>query len=725
MTGEFEPKYVLVRKSEMAGNGSAPSDSDNQARSRVSEVLTALRKRRLLILITAGLFIFAALIVTVLTTPIYEAEATIVINREEESNVVDGSGTTPVFVGDSQYIATQIGLMESRSLSERVARRVDLIGQPGYGNSVESAAAGVRARMDVIPPVEGRLVDIRYQSENPELAAQAANAIAQEFITSNIERQFSDTSYARDFLEERIAATKDRLESAERQLANYARAAGIINLATGEDAGSASSTVANSAAANELRSLSEALSEAETEAATLGAIAAQARNGPVGATVADPTIQSLRQQRARLEAEYQDRLSVFKPDYPPMQQLQTQIDQIDRSIQRESNAVSAAAQNDYRAAEARAAELRNKVEGLKSELLTLNDRAIQYGILKREVDTTQVVYDSLLQRYKEITVENGIGSNQISIIDRAEVPGSPVKPNPILNLMAALILGLGVGVLTALILEFLDDVIRQPSDIIEKLRLNLIGVVPAAKSAENIEGQIAVASSELAEAYASARTSVLFAAQKQDLRSFLLTSTRANEGKSTSAMALASQFARAGFRTLLIDSDMRKPSRFTEEGNPGLSDLLIGNRTMEQVTEPAHTENLSIIGSGEQPANPAELLTSNAMREVMQKARENYEYVIIDSPPVMGLADAPLLASMADGVVFVIESEGARTGIVRGALERLRLAGANVMGGLLTKQRLDQSDYGYGYGYSYSYGETRREPKGGLAGFIHRLQGGN
>jgi capsular exopolysaccharide synthesis family protein len=414
-----------------------------------------------------------------------------------------------------------------------------------------------------------------------------------------------------------------------------------------------------------------------------------------------------RSQLAALQAEFQEKSSVFQPDYPDMVRLRSRIQSVEQAIQNETAAVrssqTTSLQADYQAIVAEERALAAQVVQLRRAALDLRGRSIQYNILQRDVDTNSALYDALLQRYKEIGVAGGIGTSHASIVDRGQVPGSPYKPNLMINLLIGLALGLFSGVGVALLLEFLNDTIKSPDDVREKLQLAFLGGIPAAKGVKVVD-ELRDAGAGVSEAYFSAMTSLQFTTEAGAPKVLVVTSTRAAEGKSTTAWALATSFARVGRSVLLIDADMRKPAFVTgAEKKDGLATLLTNRDLLKEHIVKPEAEGVWLLPCGPLPPNPAELLSSTRFEALLAEAVAQFDMVVIDSPPILGLADTPLLASRAAGTLMVIEAGKTRTRAASEALGRLRQSGATVVGAVLTRYKHDTAGYGYGYeAYRYS-----------------------
>jgi capsular exopolysaccharide synthesis family protein len=318
------------------------------------------------------------------------------------------------------------------------------------------------------------------------------------------------------------------------------------------------------------------------------------------------------------------------------------------------------------------------------------------------VDTNRALYDALLQRYKEIGVGAGVGTTTVSIVDRAEPPGGPYKPNLMLNLLIGLALGLAAGLGAALALEFLNDTIKTPDDVREKLRLPSLGIIPKKKGSDALAEELKDQSSAISEAYFSLRTSLQFTTDSGAPKSLLITSTRAAEGKSSTTLALAQNFARLGNKVLLIDGDLRKPAFVTGvEPDEGLSKLLTNAEPLDKHILQTQFEKLWLLPCGPLPPNPAELLASPRLKAILAEALTRFDMVIVDGPPVLGLADGPLLSGVCRATLLVVESGKTRTKAALDAITRLKASGGHIVGAVLTKFRAQAHGYGYGYGYGY------------------------
>ncbi|HWQ88266.1 polysaccharide biosynthesis tyrosine autokinase [Brevundimonas sp.] len=689
----------------------------------------ALKHRILILGCFFGMLALGAAL-TLLMTPIYTAKATLQIDREA-ARVFSSEEVSPPesMIAGEEFFQTQYGLLRSRSLAERVVENLGLASSnaaleaigaepptaAGSGASQASqrraaALKVVQASLSVAPVRGSRLVSVGYDNPDPVVAARIANGFAENFIQANLDRKFESSSYAREFLEERIAQTKDRLESAERQLVAYAANQQIINISE-PGSGEANVGATQSLTSNNLVAINGALAKAREERVAAEERWRSARSSALMTlpeVLQNPTIQRLMEQKAVLDAAYQQKLSIYRPDYPEMVQLKAQSDEADGQIQAIAGNIRRSIQSEYEIAARQERSLAGQVAALTDDVLDLRDRSIQYNILQRELDTTRTLYEGLLQRYKEVSVTGGVAANNISIVDRAAPPEAPSKPNLLLNILVAALLGIGLGAAGALVLEALDETLATPDDAESKLGVPVLGVVPLLEKGQTTAAALADLRSGFSEAYYSLRTALQFSTPDGAPSSLLITSARPAEGKSTTAYAIALNLARVGRRVLLVDGDLRNPSMHRVvgvENEWGMSNLLSGSADLAAVVRPTNAENLFFIPCGPLPPNPAELWGGDRLRQILAEARATYDHVVIDGPPVLGFADSPLLAAAVGGVVFVIESRGTRRGQARGALGRLRVGQAHLLGLVLSKFSAKSTSYGgYDYAYDYKYG---------------------
>ncbi|HEU5068305.1 MAG TPA: polysaccharide biosynthesis tyrosine autokinase [Sphingomicrobium sp.] len=694
----------------------------------VLQYLNILQRRKWVIISVIGLAVMAALVATLLATPKYTAKTRIEISREQK-NVTNVEGVESEQVGrDLEFYQTQYSLLEAESLADRVVRRLRLANttdfwqahgvDPDKGNMLGGGKVSTTAERDQlrhtavkllldhvdISPIRGSaLVDVGYTSNSPEMSAKIANAWVEEFVAQNIARKFDSTAQARQFLEKRLNDLRTKLEQSERDLVNYAARKNIVTLSTapGSDGRAGQDRTLT---ADTLEALNRALVAATAERVEAQSKVAGSATSP--ASLNNPALAALRERRAQVASEYAKMMAQFEPGYPEARALQQQVRELERDIAREEARVRNAATQDYTAAAAREQDLRRRVAELTSRLNGQRRDSIQYNIYQREVDTNRELYDGLLQRYKEIGVA-GVSANNIAIIDPATPPNRPSSPNLFLNLALGGIVGFGIALLLVFLMEQADEGLRDPTRVQELLGIALLGSVPRVDEEVQITDELKDPKSLLSEAYLSVRSSLAFSTDHGVPRSVMIVSTQPAEGKSTSSLALASVLGRVGKRVVLVDADLRSPSLHKAlqlKNEAGLSNFLAGDSDIQSKIQ--HSDaRIDFLSAGPQPPSAAELLSSDRMLQLVRLLEDYYDHVIIDSPPILGLADAPLLSKTVEAVIFVVQAGEVAVRGLRSALTRLRDVNAPVIGVILTKFEDRFSQYGYGYGFRYRYGE--------------------
>jgi polysaccharide biosynthesis transport protein len=682
----------------------------------VAAVLRALREHAKLIAAATVAGVLLAILATLMTTPMYRADVTLEVNAPKVEILADDQRRNVDSAPTYELVATQVGLLASRSLAERVAQDLNLASNPDVIDQSGDPASRLRAATNVVAgglrveePKDANLIRFHYVSPSPELAATVANGIADGFIESSLQRRYDASNYARNFLQQQIAKARGDLEKSERALVAYAQAQGIINTATGGTSGAGSGTPsdANSLQGESLIALNKALAEATARRVLAEGNYRQARLAGGGSEATGST-SGLRASRAALEAEYQEKLTLMKPDHPDMVALKSRIGELDRQINAEQSRVAGGQATsllaEYRAALAAENALQARVNQLRGSVLDLRGRSIQYTILQREVDTNRSLYDALLQSFKEVGVTGGVGQSPVSIVDRAEIPGGPYKPNLMFNLLIGLLLGLLSGIALALALEFINDVIKSREDVRSKLGQACLGVVPKRRTKGSVVEDLQDQGSAISEAYSAIIAALRFSTESGAPKAVLVTSSMAAEGKSSTAFAIAQNYARRGESVLLIDSDLRRPVFKAHSNRQGLTKLLTNDEPLQAHLFDTQYDNLWLLPCGPTPPNPADLLSTPRFATILRQASAQFDRIVIDGPPVLGLADAPLLAATVENVVLVIEAGRTRTRSAREAIERLKTAGAHILGVALTKSTEEASHYGYRL---YNYGNSQ------------------
>ena len=737
---------------------SASENEDDGIDLRV--VLRIVLKYKWMLLAFALVSGLIAAVQSLRSTPMYRTAATVQIEKAAQRVVAFGADVDAEqqVWDDGSQLRTQIELLKSRAIAERVIDEMGLNRRRGSGELPEpgagavpdelesaqpaqkpsgfldrilanyrqistpavkneqfldrnSAVSAFRGSVLIDPVKETRLVNIEVTNSDPQLAARIANSMAKTFMAVNLERRLESSTYARRFLEDQIKATKTKLEDSERLINDYSKRNQI--LALGDKSEVASQNFA---------ALSSSLSRAEEERIRAESLYNEvARNPESAPQVQDnKTVQTLKEQRAKLEAEYTQNLSTLKPEFPRMVQMKSQIEDLNARIKSEVTIVVGSVRAQFEAARQQELQLRDRVGQSRAAVESVQDRSVDLNLLKRELDTNRQVYDSLLQRLKEVSVTSGLTSNNISIVDEARPPLFPFSPQPGRYALIGMGLGLLLGLALAFMREMLDDSVKHPDEIEPSYGLPVLGLIPLVKKSGR-SGRVAALvhddpRSPFAEAYRSMRTALQFSTTEGAPKLMMVTSCGKAEGKTTTAIALAINFAQLGKHVLLIDADMRNPSvhkTMMLPNDSGLSNFLAGEPGAGTLIQNANIANLAVLTAGPTPPDPVELLMGPKFQMLLEKAQElGYTQVIIDSPPLLGIADAVVLGNQIPHVVFTIKAGSTRKSAIKDALRRLRHGGISPMGVVLTHVS-DRHGNDYGYGSYYGYG-TDQPPRGGV-----------
>ena len=577
---------------------------------------------------------------------------------------------------------------------------------------IEGLISAFLSRVKVSPNRTSRLVHVTFESYDPELAARAVNTLADKFISWLMDRRLDATKAAREFLRRQLDEAKANLERAEEELNKFSKIAGIVSLDSKLNI-----------EYKELAEMNNALAGAEAERVAKEALFSQVKEGDYNSlpqVLDSEIIQNLKEEQAKLQSEYNNMALILKPKYPRMKRLAAQIAEIDARILKETNRVADSIKKDYEAALKKEELLRKQSQQKKNAVGDLNERATQYNILKREVDTNKSIYQSLLQRLKETEVTSGIKASNVQVVDYASTPLSPYKPNVRFNLLIAIAMGLMGGVFLAFLLEYFDNTIKTPDEIRDRLFLPVLGAVPRAYEANGREIEKAMVSnpkSPIAESFRTIRVSLSLSFPEHPPRSVLITSSQPLEGKTTVSSNLAISLVQAGSKVLIMDADLRKPRLhkifLNGDGSTyGLSTYLTRAVEIKELIKPTEVKGLDILPSGAIPPNPVELLSSTKMKELLGELAGKYDYIIVDSPPAVGVADALALSTMVDGVIIVASTGITQKEALRHLKRQLTGLRAQILGVILNRLEAGKRGYGYSYYYYYShydYGEEGHE----------------
>jgi capsular exopolysaccharide synthesis family protein len=686
-------------------------------------------------------------------TPIYDAVGSIAINKPDPilANIQNGNNNVD-YSDPTTDLDTEVRILKSDLLALQVISQLNLDKLPEFGGNGIKSSSSLELTTDALQPDSARasallgafkgnlrvllepntrIIDIHYRSPNKELAARVVNAVANTYIEQNFKTRFESTMQASDWLSRQLVDLQMKVETSQEKLVKYQKEHQILgiddkqNITTEKlDELNRELTAAESARM-EKESVYRLAESGDTDSAA--SIAAGMANGEGKSFVATSALlDKLQAQKADLKIQAAQLNTQFGPAYPKIAQLNNQLQEIDIQIQSEMKKATSRLRGDYLAALQREQMLNAALEQQKQQENKMNESAIEYSFLKRDFETNRTLYEGLLQKLKEAGVTAGLRSNNIREVDIARTPGSPAEPNIPRNLGFAFVLGLTSGVGLAFLLEGIDNTVRTPEQAQAISGLASLGMIPmgSRNSAEtgSKRGLIVAGAkepvelvtqsrpqSQMAESYRALRTSLLLTTLGAPPKTILITSALPREGKTTTSINTAVVLAQKGTRVLLIDADLRRPSIHKALGlgpRVGLSNVLTGGATLQQATVRSSVlPNLYILPAGTPPPNPAELMASAQMVDLLAELREQYDHVIVDTPPTLSVTDAVVLSTRVDAVVLVIRSAQTTKPALRRSRDILAQVNARVAGVLLNAVDLDSADYYYYYEYQGKYGQ--------------------
>jgi succinoglycan biosynthesis transport protein ExoP len=720
------------------------------------EYLRVLIKRKWVVVTSLVVIFTAVAIATLRTTPIYEAVGSIAVNKMDPAltNFKDSSGGSADYY-DPSDLDTEVSILRSDLLALQVIKQLNLDKRPEFGGDGEASTSAVGLTTDNLqldsPRTSGllgsfkgnlrvslkpntRIIEIRYRSADNVLAARAVNTLVNTYIEQNFKTRYESTMQASDWLSKQLADLQMKVETSQEKLVQYQKQHEILgidekqNIITAKlDELNKELTLAESARM-EKESIYDLVQSGQADLAT-SVVANSSQAGPqnsAGASASSGLLDRLRAQQADLNIQIAQLSTQFGPAYPKVAQLKSQLKETEAQIQVEIKNAVAVSRNSYLAALQREDMLRAALENQKQEANQLNESAIDYSLLRRDLDTNRTLYEGLLEKLKEAGVTAGLRSNNIRPVDQARVPLSPSEPDVPRNLAFALALGLTTGIGLAFLLEGIDNTVRTPEQAQQISQLPSLGMIPLGSRTSTEAGgrqRLSVSSSrevvelvtqsrpqsQMAESYRALRTSLLLTSLGSPPKVILITSALPQEGKTTTSINTAIVLAQKGTRVLLIDADLRRPSIHKTLGmgpKTGLSNVLTGSATLQQaITRSTILPTLYILPAGTPPPNPAELLASANMRDVLAELREQYDHIVVDTPPTLSVTDAVVMSTRADAVVLVIRSGQTTKQALRRARELLMQVNAHVSGVLLNAVDLNSPDYYYYYEYQGKYGQ--------------------
>ncbi|MCJ1960830.1 GumC family protein [Novosphingobium mangrovi (ex Hu et al. 2023)] len=674
--------------------------------------------------------VLIAVAVTLLATPVYEATSVIRFEADATQTVqIGSSGGAVASPGDFERMAeTQVELIQSRAIAEMVFEQAKLganreflalVGVEASGadgqaavqerEEIEKASvAYLQSGVSVEAIAKTELTNINFSSSDPRLAARIANAYASATERMDLQHKFNGSSYAREYLKNQLGLARERLEQSEMALNAYLAMNGLIAISPGGEDGSGATTVVSDLA-NSATTANEATNaRIAAEQAWRTAQSKPIMNVPQ--VLADAQVQQLRSQLANARAKLTQDRNTYGKAHPAVQADQEAVDAISAALRSAAQEVLNGLRTTYETALKQEEALLSRVNGLKDDAVSEERLGVRSNILRREVATNRSLYDALLQRQKEVAAAAGINKSAVSVVDAAVVPSSPVSPNLWLNLAVSIFAGLFFGLLVVLVKSQLNRQLHTPEDFAAATGLPLLGIVPHLDADESIGAELDKPRSSLSEAFNTVLTHTALARPGGLPRVFQVTSSLEGEGKSATSFALARSIAKRGARVLVIDADLRRPSMHVyfgaREAKLGLAEVLSNNASFEDAVQSTAYENISVLVAGTIPPSPTELLAHSNLAALIKKAQSEYDFVLVDGPPLLGLADALLLGSCVKSVIFVSESGRVTRPSLRHALERLGKASPDVLGLVVSKFKASNDTDYYYYATNYSYGSN-------------------
>ena len=728
-----------------------PTGADRSA-IHLRDYARVLSERRGVVLACLVLVVAFTALFTFLATPEYQATTTIQIERRSPESLSFGDAVATDYYDYQDFYQTQYKVLQSRTVMRLAAERLDLPNRPEYASRKGTpldrlidwgmtlvfgppegatdpmlAAIGFMTSGTSVEPVRNsKLVRVTFRDRDAALCADAANAVAEAYEQFNTDARFTTTNQAREFLTKQVARLQADIAAEERTLQEYGTKKEILALSNGT------------------QDISEkALGDFNAKYVDArGRLAmAQARHDAVSKGVPDslpevlssPLITDLKKQHAEVERRHSQMAERFKPDWPPLQQLQQELDGAKERLRIETESIArqvrSVAKADLAKVQDEVANLSRQVDSQKGEVQRVGRDAIQYASLKSEIDTKRKMLADLLSRQSEAETSSALKDTRATnmrIVDRAEVPPAPYKPNTLLNLALSLVFGLGLGAVAAMLLNYLDNTVKSEVDIQRYAGIPALGFVPLYQPLRVVANADAPADtaahpsqydadvachadprSSFAEAFKSLRTAFLLASPERPPRRVVFTSCEPLEGKSTVSTNLAIALTQLGRKVVMIDADLRRPRLqkvFAVPNDVGLSSYLSGNASADDVLQDSGIPNLGVITSGPIPPNPSELLSSPTLETLLEalEVLGPYDHVFFDSPPLLQMADAVLLADRMDATIVVArEGHTVHHALAQG-VKRLRQSRSRILGAVLNAVVERTGSYYY-YRYKYRY----------------------
>jgi succinoglycan biosynthesis transport protein ExoP len=710
------------------------------------DYLLILRKHQWLILSFMLAVVTIVAIATFRMQPVYVATARVEIDREN-ANILpfQGSDSYDFMMDLENYIETQSKILTSETLALQTIRNNALSARPEFASPngpSEAIASGSLANQKRPPELgeflgslsvkrvpNSRLMDVSFESTDPQLAARIVNAHITSYIEQNFRSKYEATTQASNWLTDQLSELKIRVQKSEDARIAYERQNQIWTLDDKQNI-----------TTQRLSDINKQLTDAQSERMKKESLYQFAKSGTLDAV---PEVQSnnalteLFRKRNDVSSQYTDALSQYGPNFPKVLRLQAQLKEFDQTVEKEKQKILNVLESDYKEAQQRETLLTRALDQQKVETNQMAGKLVEYNILKREAEANKTLYEGLMTKLKETAISAGLRSSNIRVVDPAMIPSTPARPAKTRNVALAFLVGLVGGIGLALMREYLDNTVKTPDDVETLSRLPSLAVVPqfagsngSGKRHGLLQGFSSnnghdqrielvaqhLPKSQMSEAFRALRTSILLSQADHPPQVILVTSALPREGKTTAAANLAVTLAQLGDRTVLVDADLRKPGvgRLLNLGSgkyAGLSSYLAGVSSLDLVSVPHPAiPNLVAIPTGPLPPNPADLLSSHKLVEAIAELRTKFKFIVIDSPPIMAATDAVILSVQADGVLLVVRSGETPKEAFTRTRDLLNSVKCHILGVVLNAVDASAPDYYYSYRYyPYSYGYGPQE----------------
>ncbi|HKY23485.1 MAG TPA: polysaccharide biosynthesis tyrosine autokinase [Vicinamibacterales bacterium] len=704
--------------------------------------LNALYKYRYVIVTIFLLVMLGAIVRTYTTTPMFRATTTVLIEDDRAATVAGFNATTSDFSQDPEpYYQTQIRILTGRDLASKVVKKLNLAALPEFngqgrrrtglaailhtmklqaqgvlqkvtggtptptstpGQATKDSLVNAFLRTVNVDQVRGsRLVNVSVTSADAAFAARAADTLVEEYVRFNLEFRTDATRKSLDFLSSEITKQQKKVEDSERAMAQYRENNNALSLEDGKNTVVAGLNQVNDSF---LRTRSERIQKESlyNQVASLPPTAL-AESATLNA---NPQVQSLRARLSELQRQKVQLNERYGPKNPQVIENENAIIDTTKNYQMALTAAVEALKTDFETARAQERRFAAALEESKGAATDLSRKSVGYTVLEREAQSNRQIYEALLQRQNELQIVSNSGGNNVRLMDRAVVPRSPFTPNVRRNILLGALAGILLAVGLVLGIDYLDDTVKTPEDITRRLKLPFLGLVPAIRGNTHplLSQEVP---HEFGEAFRALRTSLVFSSGAEGTRVIALTSAQPLEGKTTTACNIAIALAYGGSRVLLIDADMRRPSvsrTLGIENTIGLSHLLTGQATARQAIRRTNVQNMWVMTAGLTPPNPSELLASERMKTLISNVQNGpFDWVLIDTPPVLAVTDAVIIAPWVAGVVFIIGSEMTQRRLAERAVETLMTSRPRVLGAVLNRVDIVRNRYYYSRYYGYKY----------------------